>query len=189
MGLLSLRHWLMLTLMYGRNQGLGDLEPLAQELARLSRRGNARTLKAFARDVADQLGMKYSATTTQNYMSQIKMLAQRYGADLTELEGYEGPGTAMWPRLREHRRRRGVPFGYPPWVRPHPPPGDYRDDDGDDNGGDNGDDEDQQEDERPPPRRRRHRQAAPAGVLRRLRSTLKRTRSGKIYGRGRRKRH
>ncbi len=167
----------------GRNYGVGELQPLARRLANISRRGGPGRLKQFAREVADRLGNVYSATTTQNYMSQIKSLARSYGADLAELEGYEGPGTSLWPRLGAHRAHRGIPFGYPPWMHAAAAaaPADYGDDGGDDGG--------PPDDEPPPPpaHHARKKRKRDMGAVQRLRSQLKRTRSGTIYGRGRKR--
>lgn len=169
----------------GRNYGQGALEPLARQLAYLSRE-DPDHLKMFAEDVADQLGDMYSATTTQNYMSQIKSLARSYGGvNLPEgrnVGRYEGPGTSMWDRLRAHRRRKGIPFGLQ-FAEPGGPAGyaDYGDDGGDDGG--------PPDDEPPPPpvHHARKKRKRDMGAVQRLRSQLKRTRSGKVYGRGRKR--
>lgn len=164
--------------MYGRNYGLGELQMYARRLANIARRRDPARMKEFASEVADQLGNVYSATTTQNYMSQVKNLARSYGADPARLEGYEGPGTSMWPRLGAHRAARGIPFGYPPWMHAAAAaPMEDAADDGDDDGG---------EEPPPPPVHHAHKRKN-VGAVRRLRSQLKKTRSGKIYGRGRKR--
>lgn len=166
--------------MYGRNYGLGELQMYARRLANLARRRDPARMKEFASEVADQLGNVYSATTTQNYMSQVKNLARSYGADPDRLEGYEGPGTSMWPRLGAHRAARGIPFGYPPWMHAAAAaPMAHAADDG-------GPDDDGGEEPPPPPVHHAHKRRN-VGAVRRLRSQLKRTRSGKIYGRGRKR--